>query len=205
MKVGKQKKANGQTDPDTQSKDTIVIYGGQRCGNHYLQSYFESLGEKCEFRHEAPWAKKLYDEKGKQLIILVRNPRDQLVSNAYAIYNVEYELRIKAGPDHTELDPHEIPLQAVGQACKYLTDFTDTMATLVALYPYQFILYDTIAPKKLNSVYVKRDPGYYKRTITNYDDIMEMLDRSDVEEYCLDLWRAYNLKQTVFYPELANV
>ena len=163
MKVGKKKKRKDKVE------DTIVIYGGQRCGNHYLQSYFELLGEKCEFRHEAPWAHRLYEEKGKQLIILVRNPRDQLVSNAYALYNVEYELRIKDGDSHTVLDPHEIPLQAVGQACKYLQEFTDTMATLVATYPFQFILYDTIAPKKLNSIYVKRDPDYYERTITNYD------------------------------------
>ena len=78
------------------------------------------------------------------------------------------------------------------------------MATLVAMYPFQFVLYDTIAPKKLNSIYVKRDPDYYERTITNYADIMAMLDQSDIEEYCLKIWRAYNLQQTVFYPELAN-
>ena len=116
MKVGKTKKKD-------KIKDTIVVYGGQRCGNHYLQSYFELLGKKCEFRHESFWAKKLYDEKGKQLIILVRNPRDQLIANAYAIYNMEYELRIKDGPAHTEMEPHEIPLQAVGKACEYLQKF----------------------------------------------------------------------------------
>ena len=176
-------------------------------GFHLIRSYTLKLNPLNCVLNLYFISKKLFLTKGKQLIILVRNPEDQIISNTYSIFNANssgYDVGTKDRP-LADLAPQEIPYQAVGQACKYLQDFTDTMAILVSLYPYQFILYDTIAPKKLNSIYVKRDPDYYKRTITNYDDHMEMLDRSDIEEHCLNLWRAYNLKQTVFYPELANV
>lgn len=188
-------------------KNTIVIYGAKRSGNHYLQSYFKDQGHECEFRHEADYAKKLYDKKGKHLIVLVRNPRDQIISNSYSMFNADkdgYGVGTKNQP-LTDLSPQEIPYQIVGSACQYIKDFTDTMVPLVATHPYQFILYDTIAQKNLNSIYTKRDPEYYKKAILNYDGILDVLNRSDIEEYCLKIWRAFNLQQTVFYPELANV
>ena len=188
------------------SKNTIVIYGAKRSGNHLLQGYFKNKGEECEFRHEAKWAKRLYKEKGKQLIILVRNPRDQLISNMYSMHNAH-----KGGYDvgHVDrpLEEHEPQIlvpEVVGAACKYLKEFTDGIVRLAGTYPYQFVLYDTIAKKDLDSNYTQRGPEYYKKAIVNYDYINEILDNSDIEEYCLKIWRAFNLQQTVFYPELAN-
>ena len=193
--------------PERESEDTIVIYGAKRAGNHYLQNYFHNIGEKCEFRHEADHAKKLFQQKGKQLIILVRNPQDQIISNAYSIFNVDKD---GYGVEHKEhklenLTPQEIPYQCVGQACEYLKEFTDHMIKLTMVYPFQFVLYDTIIQNNLNSIYTQRDPQYYKNYMLNYDDILTMLANSDICEYCLNIWRAYNQQQTVYYPELANV
>ena len=193
--------------PERESEDTIVIYGAKRAGNHYLMSYFHSIGEKCEFRHEVFHAKKLFQQKGKQLIILVRNPEDQIISNTYSIFNVDkdgYGIGTKDRP-LTELASQEIPLQAVGQACEYLKTFTDHMIMLTMVYPFQFVLYDTIIQNNLNSIYTRRDPQYYKNYMLNYDGILTMLANSDICEYCLTHWRAYNQQQTVYYPELANV
>jgi hypothetical protein len=78
------------------------------------------------------------------------------------------------------------------------------MVPLVAKNSFQFVLYDTIATKNLNTNYTQRGPDYYKKIITNYNQIIEMLDNTDLENYCLKIWRAFNLQQTVFYPELAN-
>ena len=193
--------------PERESEDTIVIYGAKRAGNHYLMSYFHSLGEKCEFRHEAAHAKKLFLTKGKQLIILVRNPEDQIISNTYSIFNADkdgYDVGTKDRP-LADLAPQEIPYQAVGQACEYLKEFTDHMITLTMTFPFQFVLYDTIIQNNLNSIYTQRDPQYYKDYMLNYDGILNMLANSDIVEYCLTHWRAYKLQQTVYYPELANV
>ena len=104
-----------------------------------------------------------------------------------------------------DLAPQEIPYQAVGQACEYLKEFTDHMITLTMTFPFQFVLYDTIVQNNLNSIYVQRDPQYYKDYMLNYGGILIMLANSDIVEYCLTQWRAYNLQQTVYYPELANV
>ena len=193
--------------PERESEDTIVIYGAKRAGNHYLQNYFHNIGEKCEFRHEASHAKKLFQQKGKQLLILVRNPEDQIISNTYSIFNVDKD---GYGVEHKEhkledLIPQEIPYQAVGQACEYLKTFTDHMIMLTMVYPFQFVLYDTIIQNNLNSIYTQRDPQYYKNYMLNYDGILTMLANSDICEYCLTHWRAYNQQQTVYYPELANV
>jgi len=188
------------------SKNTIVIYGAKRCGNHLLQGYFKSKGEECEFRHEADEAQKLYNEKGKHLIILVRTPRDQLISNMYSMQNAwrgGYDVGHINRPLE-EHEPHEIARDLIARACKYLKDFTDTMVPLAAKNSYQFVLYDTIIKKDLGSNYVQRGSEYYKNTITNYNQIIEMLDNTDLENYCLKIWRAFNLQQTVFYPELAN-
>ena len=193
--------------PERESEDTIVIYGAKRAGNHYLQSYFHSIGEKCEFRHEAAHAKKLFLTKGKQLIILVRNPEDQIISNTYSMFNADkdgYGVGTKDRP-LSELAAQAIPYQVVGQACQYLREFTDHMVTLTMTYPFQFVLYDTIVQNKLNSIYTQRDPQYYKDYMLNHDDILIMLANSDICQYCLTHWRAYNLQQTVYYPELANV
>ena len=193
--------------PERESEDTIVIYGAKRAGNHHLMGYFHSLGEKCEFRHEAAHAKKLFLQKGKQLIILVRNPEDQIISNTYSIFNVDkdgYDIGTKDRP-LTDLAPQEIPYQCVGQACEYLKEFTDKMITLTMTFPFQFVLYDTIIQNNLNSIYTQRDPQYYKNYMLNYDGILTMLANSDIIEYCLTHWRAYNLQQTVYYPEIANV
>ena len=193
--------------PERESEDTIVIYGAKRAGNHYLMSYFHSLGEKCEFRHEAVHAKKLFLTKGKQLIILVRNPEDQIISNTYSIFNVDKDGYGIGTKDRIleELIPQEIPYQCVGQACEYLKEFTDHMIQLTMTFPFQFVLYDTIIQNNLNSIYTQRDPQYYKDYMLNYDGILNMLANSDIVEYCLTHWRAYNLQQTVYYPELANV
>ena len=193
--------------PERESEDTIVIYGAKRAGNHHLMGYFHSLGEKCEFRHEAAHAKKLFLTKGKQLIILVRNPEDQIISNTYSIFNANssgYDVGTKDRP-LADLAPQEIPYQAVGQACEYLKEFTDTMLPLTMTFPFQFVLYDTIIQNNLNSIYMQRDPQYYKDYMLNYDGILTMLANSDVCEYCLTQWRAFNLQQTIYYPELANV
>ena len=193
--------------PERESEDTIVIYGAKRAGNHYLMSYFHSLGEKCEFRHEAAHAKKLFLTKGKQLIILVRNPEDQIISNTYSIFNVDKDGYGIGTKDRTlvDLTPQDIPYEAVGQACKYLQEFTDKLIQLTMTFPFQFVLYDTIIQNNLNSIYTQRDPQYYKNYMLNYDGILTMLANSDVCEYCLTQWRAYNLQQTIYYPELANV
>jgi hypothetical protein len=193
--------------PERESEDTIVIYGAKRAGNHHLMGYFHSLGEKCEFRHEAAHAKKLFLQKGKQLIILVRNPEDQIISNTYSIFNADkdgYDVGTKDRP-LTELAAQAIPYQVVGQACEYLKEFTDKMITLTMTFPFQFVLYDTIIQNNLNSIYTQRDPQYYKNYMLNYDGILTMLANSDIIEYCLTHWRAYNLQQTIYYPELANV
>ena len=193
--------------PERESEDTIVIYGAKRAGNHYLMSYFHSLGEKCEFRHEAFYAKELFLTKGKQLIILVRNPEDQIISNSYSIFNVDKDGYGIGTKDRTlvDLTPQDIPYEAVGQACKYLQEFTDKLIQLTMTFPFQFVLYDTIIQNNLNSIYTQRDPQYYKNYMLNYDGILTMLANSDVCEYCLTQWRAYNLQQTIYYPELANV
>ena len=193
--------------PERESEDTIVIYGAKRAGNHYLQNYFHNIGEKCEFRHEADHAKKLFQQKGKQLIILVRNPEDQIISNTYSIFNIDKD---GYGVEHKEHklpieEPQTIPYEAVGQACQYLKEFTDHMIKLTMVYPYQFVLYDTIIQNNLNSIYTKRDPDYYKNYMLNYDGILTMLANSDICDYCLQFWRAFNLQQTIYYPELANV
>ena len=192
---------------ERESEDTIVIYGAKRAGNHYLMSYFHSLGEKCEFRHEASYAKKLFQQKGKQLIILVRNPEDQIISNSYSIFNIDKDGYGVGTKDRVleNLIPQEIPYQCVGQACQYLREFTDHMINLTMVYPFQFVLYDTIIQNKLNSIYTQRDSDYYKNYMLNYDGILTMLANSDICQYCLTHWRAYNLQQTVYYPELANV
>ena len=193
--------------PERESEDTIVIYGAKRAGNHHLVGYFQSLGEKCEFRHEAAHAKKLFLQKGKQLIILVRNPEDQIISNTYSIFNADKDGYGVQHKDHKliDLEPQAIPYQCVGQACEYLQEFTDKMITLTMTFPFQFVLYDTIIQNNLNSIYTQRDRQYYKDYFLNYDGILTMLANSDIIEYCLNIWRTYNLQQIVHYPELANV
>ena len=201
MKVSKNKRID---DIIRDTSDTVIIYGAKRSGNHYLSSYLESIGERCLFRHEAIEAKKEYLKCGKQLIILVRTPKDQIISNAYSIYNVDKDGYGVATKDRKlpVLEPHEIPPQAMGAACKYIKNFTDDINMLLD-YPYQFVLYDTITPKKLNSIYIKRSIEL-KDQILNYSALETILVQSDIEEYVLTRWRMYNLQQTIFYPELAN-
>lgn len=187
-------------------KNTIVIYGAKRSGNHLLQSYLKSKGEECEFKHEASTAKELYDEKGKHLIILVRSPRDQLISNMYSMQNTwrnGYDVGHVNRPLEVH-EPHEIAADHIARACQYLKAFTDDMIPLAAKYSFQFILYDTMVKKELNTNYIIRGSEYYKKTISNYSHITEMLDNTDLESYCLNIWRVFNLQQKVFYPELAN-